>query len=544
MAQPARLILLLHAHLPYIRHPEYDNFLEEIWLFEAISETYLPLLRVLSTLETDGVEAPLAISLSPTLLLMLEDELLRDRYRAFMQRQRELSERELQRSAGDPAFEPLARMYHGRIADNIADFERYEGHIARQFDLLQKRGRLELLTCPGTHPYLPLFEDKPQAVHAQVQAGLDTFQRNFGSLPRGMWLPECGFTPALEPALSEHGIEYTVLAAHGVLLSGDPPPTGTFAPVQLPSGLHAFPRDVLSARQVWNPDDGFPAHPDYRDFYRDIGYDLPLDYIGPYIHPYVHDESIRTTTGFKYWAITGRTGEKVPYRPDHARERVREHARRFIEEQVAQLRDVREVLPDQPLVVTAPFDAELFGHWWFEGIDWINELAIQLARRDDLQLASPGKVLHSLTSFPQVDAQFSSWGTKGYSEVWLDGKNDWIYRHLHKAVERMSELCERFPDQDGLKKRALDQAAREVLLAQGSDWPFIMRGDASVSYAVRRVKEHIYNFTRIYDSLSRGNVATAWLTRIERKNNVFPELDYRSFRSNGSAPMGFGKISV
>jgi 1,4-alpha-glucan branching enzyme len=139
-----------------------------------------------------------------------------------------------------------------------------------------------------------------------------------------------------------------------------------------------------------------------------------------------------------------------------------------------------------------------------------------------------------------VQPAFSSWGTKGYAEVWLDGSNDWVYRHTHKAIERMTELVGRFPDESGLKERALNQAAREVLLSLQSDWPFIMRAGTTVSYAVRRVKEHIYNFTSIYESLRRGAISTEWLTRLERTNNVFPNLDYRIFAPAADRTAGNG----
>jgi len=131
---------------------------------------------------------------------------------------------------------------------------------------------------------------------------------------------------------------------------------------------------------------------------------------------------------------------------------------------------------------------------------------------------------------------FSSWGNKGYSEVWLDGTNDWIYRHTHKVIERMTELVSRFPNESGLKKRALDQAAREVLLSQCADWPFIIRAGTNVSYAVRRIKEHINNFNTIYDSLCRSAVSTEWLTRVEKKNLIYPDIDYRMFREEASRP--------
>jgi len=191
-----------------------------------------------------------------------------------------------------------------------------------------------------------------------------------------------------------------------------------------------------------------------------------------------------------------------------------------------------------PLVVSI-FDAELFGHWWFEGMQWLDSLFRRMhdaseRSEDRVESVTPSEYLSHHPEAQTLQPVLSSWGNKGYSEVWLDGSNDWIYRHTHKAIERMIDLVERYPSETGLKRRALNQAAREVLLSQASDWPFIMRSGTTVTYAVRRVKEHISNFTHIYDSLSRGVISTEWLTRVERRNNIFPDIDYRIFAPDGS----------
>jgi 1,4-alpha-glucan branching enzyme len=182
-------------------------------------------------------------------------------------------------------------------------------------------------------------------------------------------------------------------------------------------------------------------------------------------------------------------------------------------------------------VMTSPYDAELFGHWWFEGPRWLEAVIREVAGRDNgLRMSTPSCYLKSQSPEQVLQPAFASWGNKGYSEVWLDGTNDWIYRHTHKAIERMAELIERFPNETGLKRRALNQAAREILLSQSSDWPFIMNARTVVPYATSRVREHLANFNRIYDALSGGQMGTEWLTRLEKKNNIFPNLDYRLLR--------------
>ncbi len=518
-----KVVLLLHAHLPFVRHPENEGFLEENWLFEAISETYLPLLRMLKRLEQDQVPFKLTLSISPTLAAMLRDEWLQERYIAYSERMIELAHRELDRTRAEPAFHRVASMYATLHESNLQDFtKQYERDLIRGFDYYYKRGKIEIMATAATHAYLPLYMQHPPAVRAQVQVGVEEHSRVFGKLAHGFWLPECGYAPGLEEYLEDQGIRYFMVATHGMVFGEHRPQAGVYAPTACENGLAVFGRDHAATNAVWSAEDGYPGDVTYRDFYRDIGHDLPLDYIGPFLP----DGQIRMNTGFKYHAVTGKTDRKVPYDPEAASRTVVEHADNFvynIKKRVARLAG----LMDTPPVVSCPFDAELFGHWWFEGPQWIEAVVRRLAEEESLELVTPSSYLKEHPPTQVSNPAFSSWGTKGYSEVWLDSSNDWVYRHVHKAVERMSELVARFPDGSGLKQRALNQAARETLLAQASDWPFIMRAGTAVPYAVSRVKDHVANVAHVYDSLGRGAVGTEWLTRVERQHNLFPNIDYR-----------------
>jgi 1,4-alpha-glucan branching enzyme len=126
----------------------------------------------------------------------------------------------------------------------------------------------------------------------------------------------------------------------------------------------------------------------------------------------------------------------------------------------------------------------------------------------------------------------SSWGYKGYSEVWLEGSNDWIYRHLHKAAERMIGLANRHGQASGGLTRLLNQAARELLLAQSSDWAFIMKTGTMVDYAVKRTKEHVTRFNKLYDMAQAGRVEDGYVAELEARDNLFPEIDYHVYRSD------------
>jgi 1,4-alpha-glucan branching enzyme len=520
------ICFLLHAHLPFVRHPEQERFLEENWLFEAISECYLPLLRAFGRLREDRVPFRITLSISPTLAAMLTDELLQNRYLAHLKMQQELAARETERVRKEPQFIPVVRMYKELIDENLYDFtETYRKNILKGFKSFEKEGYIDIITTAATHSFLPLYQEFPEAVEAQVNTAVISHGRIFGKEPSGFWLPECGYYPGLEKHLKANNLKYFMTAAHGVLFSQCEPRYGVYGPIQCPNGVAVFGRDIQSTASVWSAEDGYPGDQSYRDFYRDIGFDLPLDYI----RPFIHEGDIRIYTGFKYYAVTGRTDQKRPYNEEEARGKVVEHAENFLYNRMKQVKRL-STLMDRPPLIVSPYDAELFGHWWFEGPLWLESLFRKMNNKDcDLRMITPLEYLSLYPSNQTGEPSFSSWGNKGYAEVWLNSKNDWIYRHIHKGIERMKELALRFPDEKGLKRRTLNQAAREIMLAMASDWPFIMKNGTTVPYAVRRVKEHIYNFTRIYENLCRNTVNTEWLTSIEKKNTVFPDIDYRIF---------------
>lgn len=522
--------LTFHAHLPFVRHPEFPRFLEEDWLFEAISETYLPMLRVLHKLRQEGVQYQITISLSPTLCAMLSDSLLQERYIAHLERSIELGNKEKERTVNSPEFFKLAEMYTNLYTENLHDFiSVYNNNILTGFKSLSESGHLILITTAATHAYLPLYKEYPQAVKAQIELALMSHVTHFKSKPHGFWLPECGYFPGLEKYLGQQDISYFYTATHAISLADEKAERGVFAPVMCPNGVHAFGRDFGLSQSIWSEEDGYPSDSCYRDFYRDIGYDLDLDYI----RPYIHEPEVRVFTGFKYWAVTGKHIEKVPYDPALAKKRVKEHASNFVYK-IQQKSDHLSQYMDRPPFFSVPFDAELFGHWWFEGISWLEEVLRQLSSHQDLSVISAQQYLKLYPENQKLTPAYSSWGNKGYSSVWVDGSNDWIYRHIHRSIERMSELAERFPDQTSLKERFLQHASREVLLAMASDWPFIISNGTTVGYAENRMKGHLHNFNLVYENMCRNSVNTEWLTRTEKKTNIFPDIDYRMFIRNNT----------
>ena len=524
------LAIVLHAHLPYVRHPEYPEFLEEDWLYEAITETYLPLLDVMDRLVVDGVPFRLTMTISPPLVGMLRDQLLMERYAKRLDRLCELCDKEAHRTRGDDRFHRTAVQYKEHH-DNLRRLfhDRYKRDLVSAFKKLQDHGVLEIITCGATHGFLPLMVH-PEAMRAQIQVAAAHYRIHFGRDPRGIWLPECGYAPGVDRWLADENIRFFFVDSHALENAIPRARRGVYAPVYTPSGVAAFARDPESSMQVWSADYGYPGDAAYREFYRDIGYDLDYDYMRPYLQA----TGERKNVGIKYHRITGKVplSDKQPYDWAAAGKKADQHAGNFLFNRTKQIEHLRSQFGGgQPPIVVSPYDAELYGHWWFEGPVFIDLLIRKAAYDQDvLRLMSPIDYLQEYPEQQLSQPPMSSWGAGGYAAVWLDESNDWIYRYLHKAAERMIELARQFPDASGVERRALNQAARELLLAQASDWAFIIKTGTMVEYAVRRTKDHLLRFTRLYDQLKGRAVDESWLGTVEAKDNLFPEIDYRVYR--------------
>jgi 1,4-alpha-glucan branching enzyme len=519
------LSFVLHAHLPFVRHPEHERFLEENWLFEAITETYLPLLRVMEGWERDEIDSRLTMTLSPPLCAMLGDDLLRERYARHLQKLIDLAEKEVHRTLWEKELNPLAEFYLRRFIELRDLYIVHDGDLVGAFRHFQDIGNLEIITSSATHAVLPLLRNHPPSIRAQILVARDHYRACFGREPRGIWLPECAYAQEIEPALLEANLRWFITDTHGLLHATPPPQYGIFAPVYTPRGLAVFGRDLDSARQVWSRDEGYPGDPDYRDFYRDIGFDLDLDYLLPYL-PAAPERSF---TGIKYHRITGLPEKKV-YRPETALKRAGEHARHFLQARVAQAKKLAGIM-ERPAFVLCPYDAELFGHWWHEGPEFLDLFFRKAVRdQDAFRLTTPGEYLEQHPAQQVVQPSASSWGEEGFWKVWLNENTAWIYPHLQIAQERMTELARQFNEPSPLVERALKQAARELLLAQSSDWPFILRTGTSPDYARGRIKDHLLRFLSLHEQLTRIGINEEWLGQLERTDNLFPDIDYHYWR--------------
>lgn len=520
------LALVLHAHLPYVRHPEHESFLQERWLFEAISDTYIPLLKVFEALDKQGVDYRMTISLSPTLIAMLKDDLLVSRYLRYLDKTIDLAGKEVKRTASDPRINRLAVMYLERYKSAKEYFEcSWQKDLTKAFAYFYEKGKIELITCAATHGYMPFIGQVPAAAKAQIGVAVDTFKETFGSGPKGFWLPECAYYPGHDEYLAEYGIEYFFVETHGITLGVPRPAFGIYSPYRCDAGLAVFGRDPESSKSVWSAQEGYPGDYRYREYYRDIGFDLEYDYV----EPYINGCGTRVNTGIKYHRITGHTGHKDIYDREDALSAAATHAEDFIEKRMHQLERAEHGPGNKPVVVT-PYYAELFGHWWFEGPEWLNYLFLKLHYdQDSIGLITPSEYLEKYESLPEISPAQSSWGYKGYHEVWLDGSNNWIYRHLHKAARVMVETANEHKKATGLRKRVLDQMARELLLAQASDWAFIMKTGTFYEYAEKRTKDHVENFHRLHQQLSSDRIDVSSLKDIEKRDNVFKNMNYEIY---------------
>ena len=519
------LALVLHAHLPFVRHPEHEHFLEEEWLFEVITESYIPLLRMMERLVNDGIGFKLTMSITPPLCAMLQDQLLRERYVRHLDELIELCGREIERYRKQPRLRQLARFYLDRFTDSRRFFaEECKSDLLSVFRRLKEAGALEIIASAATHGILPLIQQQSAAAaRAQVLIGKDIYENIFGSAPNGFWLPECAYAPGVDSILQEANLRWFIVDAHGLMFGEPRPRRAIYAPCYTPAGTAAFARDRDSSRQVWSSHQGYPGDPNYREFYRDAGFDLPLEHLGSVAR------GLRKFSGLKYHRITGNGDEKELYDPAAAEKTARIHAIHFVEERRRQLRTLQTF--DFEPIMLVPFDAELFGHWWFEGPQFL-ELVLRMfaAEKEEVALTTPSEFLSQHPTQQTVQPAASSWGENGYLGVWLDRSNAWIYPHLHGAAQRMQQLAEaQRKKPNRLTERTLKQLARELLLAQSSDWAFLIKNGTAKEYATRRTMEHLVRFNRLYDQIVGNGVDQKFLAECEWRDNLFPNVNWRYY---------------
>lgn len=502
------ILFILHSHLPLLYYPEYNESLEERWLFEAVRESYIPLLINFQELYEKYGYVGITISFSGSLLKMLTNDFFKERIYRNLRKTVELGEKEIVRNKNTIFYKPAEFLYN-KFREVLKKFEELNGDILKGYKELALKGAIQIITSNLTHCISPFyFVDKSNVKILEIQfyKAVSNFIEYFGFHPEGVWLPECAYTPALDKILKKYGIKYTFLESHGIIFSRDFCKYGTFLPYQTKEGLIVFGRDMESSKQVWSAKEGYPGDFWYREFYKDIGYDLEFDYIKDYIH----ESGIRTDTGYKYYRITGvdvPLSSKEVYEPEIGLKKSFEHAANFIFNRERQVEYWQESLKiGVPLSIAAMYDTELFGHWWFEGTYFLKNI-ISLLREDPRYLVDVFTVKDYLgeleeKGFPleYIEPNTTTWGWKGYFEYWLNGSVDYMYRHLHVNTKIFFDILhsrrQEIENDENLKS-LVKLGISEILQAQASDWPFIVFTGQVAQYGHQRFKEHILNIFKI-----------------------------------------------
>ncbi|NDJ53842.1 MAG: DUF1957 domain-containing protein, partial [Chloroflexi bacterium] len=437
---------------------------------------------------------------------------------------------------------------------------RYNRDIVGAFRQLQDEGLIEITTSAATHGYLPLL-GRDSAIYAQVKTGVEAYRGHFGREPRGIWLPECAYRPAyiaeggeirpgIEYFLSQLGLRVFFSETHTIeggmpvgVAAGDaigpygeikrryvvpvqasiaPRSATTFKPYYVSetragpgsdqhSGVAVIGRHNRTGMQVWSADWGYPGDADYREF---------------------HKKDAKS--GLQYWRVTGpriELGMKDAYHPDWAEYKVGEHARHFAWLVSDHLKSYNAETGDFGLIASN-YDTELFGHWWFEGVEWIKQVLRHLANDPSVELTTASEFIDRHPPREVLHVPESSWGMGGNHWTWDNHDTHWMWGPIHAAEIRMEQLVERFGDSATEDEEAvLNQAARELLLLQSSDWPFLVTTGQAREYAIRRFTRHVERFEGLAASAEAGRPDRELADELYEVDKVYPNIDFRWFAS-------------
>jgi len=538
MSQPlGSFVLILHSHVPYVLgHATWPHGAN--MLHEAAADTYIPLLWMLEELTAEGVQPNITLSFSPVTVEQLADERFKDwfvRYLEDKERSATDNQQEFGRR-GDTHLEYLAGLWRERYAALREAFcERYQRDLPRAFRYQQELGHIELMTCAATHGYLPLLRED-SSINGQIMQAVASYGRLFGGRPRGMWLPECAYRPqamwapppqiigpeapyprrGLEQFLSESGFDYFIIDTH--MLGGGGPELvapdrqdtlgklwGKVWKVREPVRYHGdkspylayfvghmyedhpavacLVRDPQTGLRVWSAEVGYPGDFCYRDFHKKH---IPGDH--------------------RYWRVTddsGDLGSKQPYVPEDADGRTREHAGNFLWAVKETLRAAPHPGGRHP-VLCAPFDAELFGHWWFEGPRFLAHTLRWMHHDPDIELSTAHQYLERYSPDVAITLPEGSWGAGGGHWVWLNSETEWSWRREYDAeLDLRALLRDHGTGHDETMRSLLKQACRELLLLQASDWQFLITTGAAPDYAAARIHCHHSDYKRVAELARR-----------------------------------------
>ncbi|MFA7634818.1 MAG: 1,4-alpha-glucan branching protein domain-containing protein [Bacillota bacterium] len=529
MDQIGTFSLVLHSHIPYCRRSGVWPFGEE-WVFEAVAETYIPMLDWLLSCFEEAIRPGVTLSFSPVLAEQLADPYMQSRAVEYMDARANAARADLRRheSVHDDRLAGLSRYYADFYENAKRRFTDYYdcdllGAVAR----LAARGGVELLATSASHAYLPLLSQDSR-VRTQIRLGFEACQRHFGVSPKGAWLPECGYSPgAIERALEECGIEYFIVDTPAIA-GGDPrnlyggartgcenrlgaslPSMATLAPYRLRnSKLVVFGRDEVTAAQVWSRDVGYPGDGNYLEFHK-------------------RDDS----SGLRYWKVTSKLldlGQKQLYNPEDAAANVRRHAEHFAGVAEARLRRYKEETGKHGVIV-APYDMELFGHWWHEGVHWLSTAMRMLYDSSQIACATLGSYLELHPPVHEVEIPECSWGQGGKHAVWLNSETEWMWEAIWRSYETVRRLEGVFGRLEGTSRSMAEQAFRELILLEASDWPFLVTTSQARQYACDRFTQHLSDFEVLAQAAISEQLDSRSLETLETssgRDSLFTWIDW------------------
>jgi len=509
--------LVLHTHLPYVRRngvwPSGEDFFHQ-----AATESYLPMLSTLERIAEGHKGGPaLTVGITPLIAHQMQDPYMLRELTLYLGRYDLRAWWQVANYDGVYAeeFKDIAGFYARFARRQLVRLESLPNGIAHAFGELERDDAIEIAGGPASHPVLPEIGE-PAVMRAQVSHGIAEHQRHFRGRPSGMWMPECAYRPGLgiEELLDESGITHVVVDGPTMLRSDGP--GATFAPRMIgSSNVAAFARNLDVTYRVWSPTGGYPGNKWYREYF---AYDM--------------------TAGFKNWRVTSTKtpiAGKKPYDPARGLERAAKDAADFVQLLDDSLTAHQERTGSEGAVV-ACYDTELFGHWWFEGPVFLENVYRLLENHPRVRPMSLGRALEAVPATRNVELQEGSWGFRKDLRSWIAPETEEMWRALDEAESETVRIAGKFAETspEPAQERALSQLVRELFLLQSSDWPFMVLRGKNAGYARERFDGHRERWSRLTDALLKRMPAepldrlTAELAELD---NAFPELGYKALSS-------------
>lgn len=556
-------VLMLHTHLPFVlNHGTWPHGSD--WVCEAVAECYIPLLNVFHELKAEGITPNVTIDISPILCEQLEHPDFPALFEKYCDVRIEMAKNDsvyFKRTNQDPHFQQISSYWQGIYSKYKNDFiKKYSRSIISALKELQDSGDIEIMTCGATHGYFALLGDD-RSIRLQLKVAVENYKKHFGRSPRGVWLPECAYRPSypwktylpvahlqkptvrpgIEQLVHEAGLDYFVIDEGSIRASE---PIGYFKngdksrfiktknrtaehPFdKTPLALYnvasndkveagtsvVFTRDQSIAMQVWSGDMGYPGDPMYLDF-----------------HKKHHGSALR------YWRVTDNKADmmyKLLYVPGWAEERTNIHAFHFTKSIERALIGNFKVT-NRFATLCTPFDTELFGHWWYEGPQFIKQVLRGLYASPYVNTVKASEQLDMVKPNEVVRIPESSWGKNGHHEVWMNPDVQYMWEAIYKAEKLYAEVHEQVfsTKMNKTLSRILTQCLREMMLMQASDWEFLVSTFSAKDYSEMRFFFHHNDFTRLtqmsldyHKSKKLSKQDKTYLEEVEKRNSVFAEL--------------------